>query len=124
MLGDIRELWGRIRPALEEIQHSQRADWIPEDIYHWVMDGEATLYATDDGFAVVQRGQNDLTGEIYLYILISYSWSKEKNIGAYLPAFEDLARRVGASYIETRTTRRGLERCGFELDQVTYRRRV
>ena len=123
-LGDIRALWPQIRPGIEEIQQSQGADWIPEDIYHWVQSDKATLYVTDDGFTIVQRGQNEITKEIYLYILISYSWSQEKNIVAYLPAFEALARNIGAAYIETRTTRRGLEKLGFELDQVTYRRRV
>jgi len=123
-LGDIRELWHRIRPALEEIQQSQGVDWIPEDIYHWVMADKATLYATDDGFSIVQRGQNPVTGEKYLFLLICYSWSEGSNIWKYMSAFEELARNVGATYIETWSKRRGLERSGFDLAHCIYRRRL
>jgi len=124
MLGDIRSLWPKIRPALEEIQEEQKTDWMPEDIYHWVMADQATLYATDDGFSIVQRGQNPVTKEKFLFLLICYSWSKGSNIWKYMKAFEELGRNIGASYIETWSQRRGLERSGFDLAHCVYRRRL
>ena len=124
LLGDIRQLWNRIRPALDQIKAEQNTDWIPEDIYHWVMAGQATLYATDDGFAIVQRGQNEVTGEIFLRLLICYSWDGTQNIKDYMAAFENLARSVRASYMEVLSNRRGFERVGFEIGHIVYKRRV
>ena len=124
MLGDIRQLWHRIKPALEEIQQYQEPDWIPEDIYHWVQSGQATLYVTDDGFAIVQRGQNVVTSQIYLLLLICYSWDGTQNIKDYTAAFDELARSVNASYLEVGSKRRGFERLGFEIDHIVYRRSV
>lgn len=124
MLGDIRQLWSQIKPALFEIQKDQEPDWIPEDIYHWVQSGQATLYANDDGFAIVQRGQNPVTNAIYLLLLICYSWDGKQNITDYMAEFEALALSANASYLEVGSKRRGFERVGFEIDHIVYRRSV
>lgn len=99
---NIREHWDFVRPGLEEIRSALEPAWIPEDIYTACMEGRSHLFTTDEGFVVLNTYKEPYTGRGVLFIEVA--WAKDrgnKNVFKHTSFFEDLARKLGCSYIET-----------------------
>lgn len=123
-IGDVDAHWHLIVDGLTQISEENDTDWTPEDMRGHLRVQRAHLYITDDGFVILERGQNSFTGETFLFSPAAYSKS---NIGAekYTATFEQLARDVGASYIEMWSKRAGWQRVsGWDKAYTCYRRRI
>ena len=102
---DIRQFWDEVKPGLEEIKKCwpESNTWRLEDIYAEVVNGDAVLYRTEDGFAICTLETDKWTGNSDLFIWIAYS-PKDKVGGMlkkYWPSFIEEAKRLGCKGIQT-----------------------
>ena len=102
---DIRAVWDDVRPGLEEIKAAWPASntWRPEDVYAMVVNDDAVLYMTEDGFAVCTIEIDRWTGVRDLFIWLAYS-PKDKRGGIlkkYWTSFISVAVRLGCAGIQT-----------------------
>lgn len=117
---NIRVRWEEIRPALAKLSERQHTDWTPEDLYSLCVSGRASLVMGADGsFAIVQQTTEPFSGELGLFILAAVGDGDR-----YRESLENLARELGAVFIEAYSARRGLERKGWTLNYCCYRRRL
>lgn len=101
---NIREVWDRIKPGLEEIkaQWPDLSTWRVEDVYAAVIMEQAVLYATDDGFAVCTLDVDRYSGRTDLCIWIAYAYNKRQGtLNKYLPSFIEVARHLGCAGVST-----------------------
>jgi len=123
---DIRIVWDRVLPGLTEIKARwpKSNTWRPEDVYAEVVNGNAVLYLTEDGFAVCTIDIDRWTGISDLFIWIAYS-PPDKNGGMlkkYWPSFIETAERLGCKGIQTGSLHPALDSWnGMERLYVTYR---
>lgn len=117
---DIRACWEKIKPGLEQIRTEMEADWRLEDIYSLCLYGKATLYTAPEGFIILVRMENEFTGEPYLYAMACHGQGQVQD--KYWPEIEAIARQARCGYVECLSPRRGLERTGWSLEHVCYRR--
>ena len=122
-VGDVRVDWELIRPGLEIVKEKGNAEWRLEDVYALCRNGDAFLYIVDEGFSIVRRVVNSFTLEIELFIMVSFS-TGECNIKKFQPYLEDLAKEIGATSMTLQSPRRGLERHGWEIEQINYKWRL
>lgn len=131
VLTDIREYWHWVRPALEEIiDESQFMDLIPEDVYAACKAEDAHFWVTDDGFVVTTVLTEAYTGARSL--LLWFAFARQRG-GAeavsHCAFFEQVARDIGAKYLETRTGTRAVaeylqQKVGWELELLTLKKDV
>ena len=123
---DIRQCWDEIRPGLEEIrtQMPKACPWRLEDVYAEVVNGDAVLYRTEDGFAICSLQPDKYTGTRDLLIWIAYSYKPEGSgmLQKYLPSFIEVAEHLGCKGIQTGSLHPALESWGV-MDKLytTYR---
>lgn len=122
-LMDIRRVWERVRPGLEQVARDMGADWRPEDIYALCVNRQASLYLAAEGFIILSKPVNEWTLEPYLFVVAAFAPDAPVQ-ERYLEELESLARAAGAAYIECLSPRRGFERAGWTPEHVCYRRRV
>ena len=101
-------LWDWIRKGLEVVRGKRPAcTWLPEDVYHELMTGQAHLYVigAEDGFVVVKRCVNT-------YERVMFIWAMWATPGSLLPhrkqiisELDNLARSAGLDRIRMDTTR-------------------
>ena len=72
-LMDIRRVWERVRPGLEQVAREIGADWRPEDIYALCVNRQASLYTFPEGFIVLSKPVNEFTGEPYLCVIVAFA---------------------------------------------------
>lgn len=131
VLADIREYWHWVRPALEEIiDQSPFMDLIPEDVYAACKAEDAHLWVTDDGFVVTTISTAMFSGAKSLFMW--FAWAKKRG-GAeavrHTAFFEQVARDIGASFVEVRTFNKKLaeyveKQVGWELELLTLKKDV
>jgi hypothetical protein len=113
---DIRQCWDEVRPGLEEIKARwpEANTWRPEDVYAAVVNGDAVLYRTEDGFAVCTIEVDQYTGTKDLFIWIAHA--PEEKRGGMLqkqwPSFIEVAERLGCKGIQTGSLHPALESWG------------
>ena len=101
---NIREVWDRIKPGLEEIkaQWPELSTWRVEDVYAAVIIEQAILYDTDDGFAICTLDTDRYSGKTDLCIWIAYAYTKRQGaLNKYLPSFIDIAKELGCAGVST-----------------------
>jgi hypothetical protein len=102
---NIREVWDKVRPGLEEIkaQWPDTCAWLPEDVYAKVLYKDAVLYYTEDGFAVCTIETDEYSGEVDFFIWIA--WSPEDKRGGmlkkYWTSFTEVAESLGCTGVST-----------------------
>jgi len=124
---NIREVWDRIRPGLEEIKATwpKYCTWRVEDVYAEVIMEQAVLYAVDDGFAVCTLDTDQYTGETDLCIWIAYAYNKHSGtLNKYLPSFIAVAKDLGCRGVSTRSNHPALSALFDEEHRVYTKYRV
>tara|TARA_X000001382_G_scaffold5992_1_gene4870 strand:+ start:7296 stop:7727 length:432 start_codon:yes stop_codon:yes gene_type:complete len=129
-LANIREEWGWVKIGLQEIlEENKHLTWRPEDVYAACVSGEAALFVAPEGFVVTAIRVDEFTGKKTLFLWAA--WAKERgsrNILRYSPFFENVARELECTSLETWTQVDGLEPYlrseGWRLDTRIYTRPV
>ena len=123
---DIRQCWDEVRPGLEEIkaQWPKASTWRPEDVYAEVVNGNAVLYRTEDGFAVCTIEPDKWTGTSDLFIWIAYSPADKRGgmLQKYWLSFIEVAEHLGCRGIQTGSLHPALESWGvMDKTHTIYR---
>lgn len=120
---DISDVWHIVKAGLDIVKQESGADWEPWQVYDKVRHGEWLLVMIGaKHFTIFSIEQNQYTDEKYIIIQATYapcSGAPDK-----IAFYDNLAREIGCAYIETVSRRKGLERSGFQLQDMTFRRRV
>jgi hypothetical protein len=119
---NIREVWDRIKPGLEEIkaQWPDLSSWRVEDVYASVIMEQAVLYETEDGFAICTLDTDQYTGNADLCIWIAYAYSKKSGtLNKYLPSFIEVAKDLGCKGVSTLSNHPALSAL-FDDDHRVY----
>lgn len=131
VLSDIRSHWYWVRPALEEIiDESLFVDLIPEDVYAACKAEDAHFWVSDVGFVVTTVTTEAYTGARSLLLWFSYARQRGDAVGiSHCAFFEQVARDIGAKYLETKTASVKLaeylqEKVGWELELLTLKKDV
>lgn len=127
---DIREHWHWVRQGIEEIlEEHKHLTFIPEDVYAECKAGRALLWVGPEVWAVTTVERDQFTGA--QTCLIWLMWSSSKSTPAifkYLRVMENIAAKSGFQGIEARTPLKGLgkslERAGWSLDHIVYRKEL
>ena len=131
VLSDIKEHWWWVKPAIEEIiESTSYLEIIPEDVYAACKAEDAHLWVTDDGFVVTTVSTAMFSGARSLFLW--FAWAKKRG-GAeavrHTAFFEQVARDIGASFVEVRTLNRKLadyveKEVGWDIDFVSLKKDV
>ncbi len=131
VLSDIRSHWHWVRPALEEIiDETLFVDLIPEDVYAACKAEDAHFWLSDDGFAVTTVTTEAYTGVRSLLLWFSYARHRGGAVGTkHCAFFGQVAREIGAKYLETKTSSVELaeylqEKVGWQLELITLKKDV
>lgn len=103
-LSALREVWPLVRPKLEAIRERDGEPWLPEDVFHEILIGNAYLWTTPDirGFCVLQIAQTSHSRDLHVWIACNRTaarapayWEQLKSIAA-----ENGCRRL--TFVSTR----------------------
>lgn len=122
----IREHWDAVRVGLEDIKKAwpESNTWRPEDVYAEVVNDEAVLYMTEDGFAICTLETDKWTNTSDLFIWIAYSFPDRPAgmLQKYWPSFIAIAEHLGCKGIQTGSLHPALESWGvMKRLYTTYR---
>lgn len=119
---NIRDFWDEILPGLLEIKERWPAanTWRPEDVYAEVVNGNAVLYRTEDGWAICTLETDRWTGQSDLFIWLAYAHGHKRGgiLKKYLPSFIEVAESLGCTGIQTASANPALESLGGNLYTV------
>ena len=126
---DIRQFWDEVSPGLKEIKERWPTSntWRLEDVYAEVVNGDAVLYRTADGFAICALETDRWTGNSDLFIWIAYSYAEGQNgmLTKYWPSFIEEAKRLGCKGIQTGSLHPALDSWNvMERLYITYRHEI
>jgi len=129
-VANIREVWDWVKLGLQEILDENRhLTWRPEDIYAACLSGEALLFTAPEGFVVTTVKIDEFNNKKTLFLWTA--WAEERgthNILRYSPFFENVARELECTSLETWTQVDEIEPYlrseGWRLDTRIYTRPV
>ena len=102
---NIRDVWDDIKPGLEAVKRDwpELSTWRVEDVYAAVLQEQAVVYVTEDGFAVCKLDTDDYSQETNLCIWIAYAYEGNRGgiLKKYLPSFIEVAKRLGCRGVST-----------------------
>ena len=102
---NLREVWDDIKPGLEAIKRDwpELSTWRVEDVYAAVLQEQAVVYTTEDGFAVCMLDTDEFTQQTDLCIWIAYAYEMNRGgmLSKYLPSFIEVARDLGCRGVST-----------------------
>jgi hypothetical protein len=120
--------WDRVRAGLVEVKKATTDDWLPEDVYMALRQGEAVLYigAGDEGkyagFVVLRLIAGFHSKKLQIWC--AYSATRAPALRRFLPHIRAVARNAGASAITFGSAREewaaGAPKLGFSARQVEY----
>ena len=100
--------------------------WCPEDVYVFLISGQATLYIATEGwkgFAILQLLPNYSQKRLHCWIV-----QTSDDPALYVKDVEDIARGAGASKITFDSPRKGwakrAERLGFKQTMIRYEKEL
>ena len=111
VLADIRDEWGWVGPALQELKTQiPSLTWRPEDVYAECLYGNALLYVASEGFRYNKR----YNGSVYEgpYAAFLDCWARELGgncVIKYLPFFRNVAQQLECKVFEVWTPVEELE---------------
>lgn len=114
---EMRFVWHIVRPWLESAAEYSCGEWIPEDVYHEVRSGTATLLMAETeegspvGCAVIRDFQGHAGRVMYLWII----GGDPGLISDYWADLERIARSMKADKIMFMSPRRGWEKLGAPM---------
>lgn len=120
--------WERVRAGLVEVKKATNDDWLPEDVYMSLRQGNATLYVGVGeageylGFLVMRLVPTFHSKKVEIWC--AYSATREPLMRRFFPHIKAVARNVGATMISFASARdeweAGARRLGFTPAQVSY----
>lgn len=120
--------WERVRAGLLEVKKATNDDWLPEDVYMALRQGNATLYLgigdADEylGFVVLRLVPTYHSQKVEIWC--AYSATSTPAMRRFFPHIKAVARNVGATLISFASARdeweAGAARLGFKRSQVSY----
>lgn len=116
----IEEVWPFVKSKLEEIKARYDQDWEIQDVYDDIVSGVAFLYGVDhdESFVITAPQVNTFTGETELYIWAA--WGDGFAQGKHMDKLFELANGIGAIRLVMASQRRGFERAGWKIKEITY----
>lgn len=123
---DVRQCWEQIKHGLEVIADKCDAEWRVEDAYAKCRAGEWTLFVLPDGsgFIILYQYQDVYKLEKRLVVECAYHTGDVDPFEIYEPFVFEQARKIEAKCVEFHSPRRGFERKGWEITDMTYRQEV
>jgi hypothetical protein len=126
---NLREVWDEIKPGLKEIKKAWPAlsTWRVEDVYAAVLQEQAVIYMTDDGFAIctIETDKYSLKSDLYIWIAYSPEDKRGGILSKYLPSFIEVARDLGCSGVSTRSNHDALRNFpGMKPEYTKYKVRI
>jgi len=125
---NLREVWDEVKPGLEEIKSAwpELSTWRLEDVYAAVLQEQAVIYTTEDGFAVCMLDTDEFTQQTDLCIWIAYAYEMSRGgmLNKYLPSFIEVARHLGCRGVTTISSHPALAECAALKPMYTQYRAV
>jgi hypothetical protein len=104
---NLREVWDEIKPGLQEVKEAwpELSTWRVEDVYAAVLQEQAVIYTTEDGFAVCTLETDEYSLQSDLCIWIAYANEKSRGgmLKKYLTSFIAVAKSLGCSGVTTKS---------------------
>lgn len=69
---DLSGNWVFVEHGLNEVLSITKEDWTPADVRRHLRFGRAALYVRDDGFVILERCLEPISGEPYLNVWIAW----------------------------------------------------
>jgi hypothetical protein len=120
--------WERVRAGLVEVKKATTDDWLPEDVYMALRQGQAVLYIGSGdgseylGFVVLRKVTTFHGARIEVWC--AYSATSVPLMRRFWPHIKAVARNAGADAIGFSSARdewaAAARRLGFVPQQVTY----
>lgn len=106
---DFRATWRSIRPRLEELAIDHEETWIAEDVFHEILTGNASLWATADldGFVVLQVLTTPHSRDLHVWIASNETLAKAPDFWQQL---RDIGSKAECRRITFESPRRGFQR--------------
>jgi hypothetical protein len=111
--------WEWVRAGLDALIAKCNESWHPSDVYAAIHSGRAFLYQIADGFVVLQMQQTWGRTELFVWILYAPHDMKPRREEVFTE-LQQMARRMGARAIVMKSPRKGWERVGFKVKEITY----
>lgn len=120
--------WDRVRAGLVEVKKATTDDWLPEDVYMALRQGEAVLYigagAGDEYLGFLVMRLTPTFHSKHLEIWCAYSATNTPLMRDFLPHIKAVAKNAGASSITFASARdewsAAIRLLGGEPTQTTY----
>jgi len=120
--------WDRVRAGLVEVKKATTDDWLPEDVYMSIRQGESVLYIGSGaggaylGFLVLRLVTTDHSTKLEIWC--AYSATRAPLMRRMFPHIKAVARNAGATAISFGSAREewkaGAKRLGFKPTQTIY----
>lgn len=120
--------WERVRAGLVEVKKATTDDWLPEDVYMALRQGQASLYIGTGaggeylGFVVLRLVPTFHGSKVEIWC--AHAATKAPLMRTFLPHIQAVARNVGADRISFSSAREewaaAARRLGFSPKQVSY----
>jgi len=118
---DLRGCWATVLDGLKQMPAE---DWIPEDVYHAIRSGQATLFVFEEagdyaGFVVLERVVERFSGTVSCHVWLAYNAKGQDTYDAAVSLYRDAAKQMGASRITFSSPRPGWAK-RYRLLSATY----
>lgn len=96
---DLRGVWPDIRAAVQGIADKCEENWLPEDVFHELITGNASLWATPDrtGFAVLRLFSTAYSRDLFIWV--AAIGDRPEGCAHYMPQFLEIARDNGCKRV-------------------------
>lgn len=125
---DLSFEWERVRAGLLKVKKATTDDWLPEDVYMAIRQGQAQLFMCEDehgdylGFVVLRLVHTFHDSELHVWC--AYAATSRPLMREFLPQIKAIARGAGAQRVSFSSARpewtAAARRLGFAPQQVTY----
>lgn len=125
---DVAFEWERVRAGLLEVKKATPEDWIPEDAYLMIANGNASLWIAEGeqgeylGFVILRHVPTFHDSKLFIWC--AYSATKVPLMRRCMPKLVEIAKSLKASKIGFSSARdewhAAAERIGFKAVQVSY----
>ena len=121
---DVATVQNIVLHGLECIKSGGFVDWSPWQVLNKCASGEwHLLMIGEERFMIISLNINTFTDERFLCMEAVYCQGFN-DIVTVLPEIDQLAREMGCAYIEMQSNRKGFERTGWTVHDISYRRRL
>jgi hypothetical protein len=105
----VRTVWPLIRSRLENLQTRFNETWVPEDIFHEILSGNAYLWTTPlaVGFVVLQIHSSPYERDLHVWIACN---STQAHAGEFMPQLVEIAADHQCNRVTWESGRKGWDR--------------